>query len=83
MRRIAVSAMRERISDVVGHVMHRRERVVLTRHGKEVWAIVPMEDLARLERFEHFDAPRERRSAVDAHRVSWRKVTEAFHRRHH
>lgn len=80
MRRIAVSAMRERVSDVVGAVTHRRERVILTRHGREVGAIVPMEDLERLERL---DAPPARRSAVDAHRVSWRKVTEAFHRRPH
>ena len=37
-RRIAVSAVRERIADVLGHVALRRERIVLTRHGRELGA---------------------------------------------
>jgi prevent-host-death family protein len=77
MRRIAVSAVREHIADVLGHVAHRRERVVLTRHGRDLGAIVPMEDLDRLRELEAMaDTTRMR-----AYRTSWRRVTDAIHRR--
>lgn len=77
MQRIAVSAVREHIADVLGHVARRRERVVLTRHGRELGAIVPMEDLERLRALEAVDdQPR-----MSAYLASWRRVTESIHRR--
>ena len=77
MRQLAVSTVRERIADVLGHVALRRERIVLTRHGRKLGAIVPMEDLERLRSLE----AEERRPTLRAYRASWRRVTEALHRR--
>ena len=76
MRQIAVSAVRERIADVLGHVAHRRERIILTRHGRQLGAIVPMEDLERLRSLETEDESR----SMTAYRVSWKRVTDALHR---
>ena len=74
MRRIAVSAVRERIADVLAYVGCRRERVVLTRHGRAIGAIVPMSDLERLEA-QDADAPDDLTPTLAAYQVSWRHVT--------
>lgn len=79
MRRIAVSAVRERIADVIGHVALRRERIVLTRHGREIGAIVPMEDVERLRALDSGEAESE---PMTPYRTSWRKLTDSIHRRH-
>ena len=78
MRRIAVSALRERIGEVFAHVAVRRERIVLTRHGRELGAIVPMEDLERLRALES----EQDEGPLTPYRTSWRKLTESIHRRH-
>lgn len=76
LREIAVSAVRERIADVLGHVAHKRERIILTRHGRQLGALVPMEDLERLRLLEAGDESR----AMTAYRASWKRVTDALHR---
>lgn len=78
MRRISVSAVRERIGDVLSHVAHRRERIVLTRHGREIGAIVPMEDLERLHALE----AEQDEGPLTPYRTSWRRLTDSIHRRH-
>ena len=79
LRRIAVSAMRERFADVLAHVAARRERIVLTRHGREVGAIVPVEDLMRLREMDGDDVDQHNRT-IAAHRASWRRVTDSMRR---
>ena len=79
MRRITVSAVRERIGDVLTHVAVRRERIVLTRHGRAVGAIVPMEDVERLRAL---DASEEDEGPLTPYRTSWRRLTDSIHRRH-
>lgn len=76
MRRIAVSAARDRIAEVMARVQ-RHERVILTRHGRDVGAIVPMEDLHRLRESEATHDSR----VLQAYRASWRRVTDAIHHR--
>ena len=44
--------IRDSFSDVVSRAAYGKERVVLTRHGKPVAAVVPLEDLEALERLE-------------------------------
>ena len=73
MRQIAVSALRERIGDVLTHVSTRRERVVLTRHGRVVGALVPMEDLDKLRALEQEEGSRTMR----AYRAHWRRINES------
>jgi prevent-host-death family protein len=40
---------RERFAELINHVAHHKERVILTRRGKEIAAIVPLEDLQFLQ----------------------------------
>ena len=40
---------KEKFTDLINHVSHSKERVILTRRGKEVVAMVPLEDLQYLE----------------------------------
>jgi prevent-host-death family protein len=48
-------------AEAVAHTEHDKERVILTRDGKPVAAIVPIEDLAALE---------------DAEEAHWRRVAD-------
>ena len=47
---------RESFSEVVNRSAYGKERIVLTRRGKEIAAVVPVEDLKLLEKLEtHLD----------------------------
>ena len=81
MRRIAVSAMREHVADVLAHVAARRERIILTRHGRDLGVIVPLEDLERLHALDG-EVLQDSSRTMTAYRTSWRRVTDALHRRH-
>lgn len=78
MRRLAISALRQRVGDVLTHVATRRERVVLTRHGHAIGAIVPLEDLETLRALESDEGSRTMR----AYRASWRRMTGPSGRSH-
>ena len=49
---LSISEARESLANLVNRVAYRRERVLLTRHGRPIAAIVPMEQVAFLERAE-------------------------------
>lgn len=40
---------KEEFSELVNRVSHNKERIILTRRGKEIAAIVPLEDFLVLE----------------------------------
>jgi prevent-host-death family protein len=76
MTRLTASEARTQFSDVVNQVAFKGERVVLHRHGKDVAAIVPVEDLELLEELENrmdLDAARAALKEKGS-RVSWDKV---------
>jgi len=50
--RMSASELRDDAADVLNRVAYRGERIILHRRGKDVAAIVPMEDLALLEELE-------------------------------
>ncbi len=52
MSRLSASAARERFSEVLNRVAYGGERVVIERRGKELAAIVSLEDLRLLEAIE-------------------------------
>jgi prevent-host-death family protein len=52
MSAIATGKARENFSDVVNRSAYGKERIVLTRRGKSVAAVVPIEDLELLEEIE-------------------------------
>jgi prevent-host-death family protein len=47
-----ISEARESFSTTINRVAFGHERVILTRHGKRVAAVVPVEDLELLEALE-------------------------------
>ena len=49
---VNIVEVRSKLSDTVNRVMYRGERVILERRGKNVAALVSMDDLALLEKLE-------------------------------
>ena len=49
---IPTNEARERLAELLGRVHHAKARIRITRHGKAVAALVPIEDLVRLEALE-------------------------------
>lgn len=52
MTRLRASAVREDFSETLNRVAYKGERIVLERRGKDVAALVPVEDLELLENLE-------------------------------
>ncbi len=53
----------EKFTDLVNRVAHNKERVILTRRGKEIAAIVPLDDLRLLMESQN---KRDLQEAIDA-----------------
>ena len=51
-KRPKTSRAREEFADTIKRVIHGRERIILRRRGKNIAALVPLEDLALLEEME-------------------------------
>jgi len=70
-----ISEARESFSTTINQVAFGHERVILTRHGKRVAAVVPIEDLALLEALEDTRDLDEVREAladpVNRQRIGW------------
>lgn len=47
---ISTADARRNLAELVNRVAYGKERVVLTRHGKQLCAIIPIEDLSLLDR---------------------------------
>jgi prevent-host-death family protein len=73
-----ISEARESFSTTINRVAFGRERVVLTRHGKRVAAVVPIEDLELLELLEDASDLDEVRSALgdpaNRERIGWEEL---------
>lgn len=54
---------KEQFTDLVNRVVHNKERVILTRRGKEIAAIIPLEDLHVLQESQD---RQDLRDAIDA-----------------
>lgn len=57
---IPVTQARAELADLINRVVYGDERVVVTRHGKPLVALVSAADLARLEREEEREQERKR-----------------------
>jgi len=64
MTRLAASRAREDFSETLNRVAYGGERIVLRRRGRDLAAIVPMEDLALIEKIEDATDVREARKAL-------------------
>lgn len=52
MHSITASEARDEFADIINRVAFGRERVTIRRRGKELVAVIPIEDLRLLERLE-------------------------------
>ena len=73
---------RERMADVLNRVAYAKDRVRITRHGKAVAAVVPIEDLELIERLEDEIDIREAEKALREARkkgtIPLKKIREEF-----
>ena len=79
MTKIGVSDARDHLSEVVDRARYTHERVVLTKRGKDVGAIVSIEDLKLLEILEdQLDIDMARKALADAgdERISYQSLRE-------
>jgi prevent-host-death family protein len=78
MTRLTTSDARRDFSDAVNRVSYGHERIVLHRHGKDVAAMVPMEDLELLRALEdRIDLDAARRALKEAGTIgskSWKEI---------
>ena len=78
MSNISTKEARSQLSAVVNRAAVAKERVVLTRHGKAVAAVVPIEDLQLLEDLEdRLDLEEARKALADVKKdgtVSWKQI---------
>ncbi|MCX5058794.1 MULTISPECIES: type II toxin-antitoxin system Phd/YefM family antitoxin [unclassified Streptomyces] len=56
---IPVTQARAELADLINRVVYGGERVVVTRHGKPLVALVSAADLARLEELQEIQEPAE------------------------
>lgn len=70
--------MRENLAEVLNRAAYGQERIVVTRHGKALVAVVPIADLEELERLEdEIDREEIERSLASIHEegtVPWETV---------
>jgi len=71
--RIPASKARERLAEILNDVAGRGDRVILHRHGKDVAAVIPVDDLALLESLEdRYDVEAARAALAESNeRVAW------------
>ncbi|MEU1694903.1 type II toxin-antitoxin system Phd/YefM family antitoxin [Streptomyces hirsutus] len=56
---IPVTQARAELADLINRVVYGGERVVVTRHGKPLVALVSADDLRRLDQLQELDEDRE------------------------
>ena len=78
MSRVTASEARADFAEIVNKVAFRGERITLHRHGKDVAAIVPVEDLRLLEDLEDRMDLDDARAALaeKAPRVQWNRLKD-------
>ena len=78
MTTVPISDAREHLADLANRVALRGERVIVERRGKNLFALVPVEDVELLERLEDkldLDAIR---AAKDEPSKPWAEVKKAL-----
>jgi len=75
MSKVSTVEARERFSDILNRAAFGKERVVLTRRGKELAAVVPIEDMRLLEELENYmDVEAARQALKEEGTIPWEKV---------
>jgi len=73
-----ITEVRHNFSEVVNQVAYGKDRVVITRHGKQLVALVPIEDFELLEALEdRIDLEKTRAALIEAREqgsIPWEQV---------
>jgi prevent-host-death family protein len=64
MSRINATEARENLAEVINRVAYGKDRVLITRRGKDLVAVVPIEDLELIEQLENEIDVREAKKAL-------------------
>lgn len=78
MNAIPISEVREHLADLGNRVSLRGERLIVERRGKNLFALVPVEDVELLERLEDQMDLEAIRAAKDEPTKSWAEVKKAL-----
>lgn len=80
---ITSSEARKKFSDIINRTAFGKERMVITRRGKDLAAIIPLEDLELLKRIEdELDAREAQRILEDpsSEFIDWKEAKETLDR---
>jgi prevent-host-death family protein len=75
---VPISEARDHLADMANRVALRGERIIVERRGKDLCALVPVEDLELLERLEDQLDLEAIRAAKDEPAKSWKQVKKAL-----
>lgn len=80
MTALTISKARQDLAEVVNRVAYRGERVVIRRRGKRLAALIPIEDLDRLEALEdRLDGEAAKKALAESkERISYAKVRKGL-----
>jgi prevent-host-death family protein len=79
MSKVSTVEARERFSDILNRAAFGKESVVLTRRGKELAAVVPIEDMRLLEELENYmDVEAARQALKEEGTIPWEQVKAAL-----
>ena len=74
---ISTVKARESFSDLINRSAYGKERIVLTRRGKGIAAVIPIEDLKLLEEIEdRLDIEDARKALEEPGSIPWQRVKE-------
>lgn len=75
MSKVSTSAVRKDFSEVLNKVAYAKERIILQRHGKDVAAVIPIEDLQLLEDIEDkIDAKLAKKARKEKGFIPWSTI---------
>jgi prevent-host-death family protein len=75
MIRLSATEARKSFFDTISRVAFAGERLIVARHGKDVAALVPIEDLAVLRALEdRYDLQAVKKSMKEKGTIAWEKV---------
>ena len=73
--RLRTSKARQEFSDTLNRVVYGRERIVLARRGRDLAAIVPMDDLELIRALEdRIDLEKAKKALREKGSAPWKKV---------
>lgn len=75
MTKVSTGKARDKLSDLINRAAYGKERVILTRRGKDLVAVVPIEDLEILEKLEdRLDVEDALKALKEPGSIPWEKV---------